>query len=276
MDFKRLELILLAVFVALDIFLFVSYNQNQNVFFATDVSQSTTESLRQDMKDDDITIPNKLSNKAQSGYYLASRSNEKLSNQSGRLTGQNFNVNSDGELTSRFYQPVDYKKGQALTAAKALLKEHNRILYGHSYKYVPELSNSSQLVFTQKHNGHPVFDVKARLIFQLDDNTITGYTQQYVDNFIVLREKNTVISAKAAINNLYTNSEIPTNSTVVWYRLAYYGFLDAKGSTIYIPTWYIGVKDNSTKTVTQKQINGFTGALIKSKSSESTYYAVDD
>lgn len=273
MDFKRLELILLAVFVALDIFLFVSYNQNQNVFFATDVSQSTTESLHQDMKDDNITVP-KLSDKVESGYYLASRENTRLSTQSGRLTGQDFSINNDSELTSRFYQPVNYKKDHAVSTAKALLKERNRVLFGNQYTYSSELSSSSQLVFVQKHSGSVVFDTKARLNFQLSDGTITGYTQNYVDDFIVLREKNDVISVKTAVNNLYTDSEIPTNSTIIWCKLAYYGFLDAKGSTIYIPTWYIGIRDNSTKTVTQKQINGFTGSLVKSKSSEATY--VDD
>lgn len=273
MDFKRLELILLAVFVALDVFLFVSYNQNQDVFFSSEVSQTKTESLHQDMKDDNITVP-KLSNKTESGYYLASRPDTRLSNQADRLTGQSFTISGDDELTSHFYQPVTYKKGQAVAKAKTLLKERTRILYGHDYVYAPELSNSSQLVFVQKHSDGVVFDVKARLSFQLDDQSIVGYTQRYVNDFIVLREKNDVISAKTAINNLYTDSEISTNSTIVWHRLAYYGFLDAKGSTIYIPTWYIGIKDNSTKNVSQKQINGFTGALIKSKSTETTY--VDD
>lgn len=274
MDFKRLELILLAVFVALDIFLFVSYNQNQDVFFSTDVSQTKTESLHQDMKDDSITVP-KLSTKKEGGYYLASRPDTRLNDNSDRLTGQSFTINSDDELTSHFYQPISYKKGQAVAKAKTLLKEKTRILYGRAYEYAPELSSTSQLVFVQKHNsGGVIFDTKARLTFQLDDQAIVGYTQHYVHDFIVLREKSDVISAKTAVNNLYTDSEISTNSTIVWYRLAYYGFLDAKGSTIYIPTWYIGIKDNSTKTVTQKQINGFTGALIKAKSSENTY--VDD
>lgn len=274
MDFKRLELILLAVFVALDVFLFVSYNQSQDVFFASDVSQSGTESLRQDMKDDDITV-GKMSGETRTGYYLASRPNTRLAANSERLTGQNASVDSDGELTSRFYQPVSYKKGKAVDAAKSLLRTRNRILFGRSYTYAPDLSSSSQVVFVQQHNGLPVFDSKARIAFQLDDDTITGYSQRYIDHFTVLREKNTVISEKEAISNLYTDSEIPANSTVTWGALAYYGFLDAKGSTIYIPTWYIGVKDNSTKNVTEKQINGFTGALIKNKSSESTY-TVDD
>ncbi|MCH4170053.1 MAG: two-component system regulatory protein YycI [Lactobacillus sp.] len=269
MDFKRLEIILMAVFVALDIFLFVSYHQNQNVFFSSNVTQSGTDSIRQDMKEDNISV-DKLSNDTQTGYYLASRPNNSLLNNAYRLAGQNASV-SDGELTSRFYEPVEFKKGKAVSTAKALLKERNRVLYGSQYTYAAELSTSGQIVFVQKHNDQAVFDSKARLEFEIDDGTITGYTQRYINNFIVLREKNTVISAKEAVNNIYMSSEIPTNSTIIWTKLAYYGFLDAKGSTIYIPTWYIGIRDNSSKNVTQKQVNGFTGTILKNKSSESTF-----
>ncbi|MCD2255616.1 two-component system regulatory protein YycI [Agrilactobacillus fermenti] len=268
MDFKRLEMIFVAVFIALDIFLFVSYRQNQNVYSSTNSSQTPTQLVRQDMKDDNITV-GQLSNKTQDGYYLASRANTKLSERANRLTGQQISFDQDDELTSRFYQPVNYRKGHAVTTAENLLKERSKVLFGREYTYSDELSSNSHLVFVQSHNNIPVYDSKAYLTFELDDGAITGYTQRYIDDFIVLREKNTVISAKEAVTNLYTDSEIPTNSTVVWQRLAYYGFVDAKGSTIYIPTWYIGIKDNSTKNISTKQINGFTGALIKNKSAES-------
>jgi hypothetical protein len=47
--------------------------------------------------------------------------------------------------------------------------------------------------------------------------------------------------------------------------LAYSYLLDAKGSTVYVPAWYIGVKNRATGNVTVKRVNAITRTVMKNR-----------
>ena len=72
MNFKRIEWIFLVAFIVLDFFLMTTYfHQDSIVESTTNTStQDSTASLMKSLKNDQISH-GKLSDKSQSGYYLA-------------------------------------------------------------------------------------------------------------------------------------------------------------------------------------------------------------
>ncbi|MBC9720307.1 MAG: two-component system regulatory protein YycI, partial [Lactobacillus sp.] len=95
------------------------------------------------------------------------------------------------------------------------------------------------------------------------DNQIVSYSQSYVDDLNPVRERQNTISSKAAVDSLYTYSELPNNSKVILLKQVYTKLLTVKGNTIYIPTWLAAIENNTSKTVALKRVNAFTGTIIQ-------------
>ena len=71
------------------------------------------------------------------------------------------------------------------------------------------------------------------------------------------------MNAKIQLDSLYTYSELPNNSKVILLKQVYTKLLTVKGNTIYIPTWLAAIENNTSKTVTLKRVNAFTGTIIQ-------------
>lgn len=264
MDFRRIEAIFLVVFIALDIFLFASYRQGQNVIVSNQNSNVT--SIASEMRDSNISM-NKLSSKKNKGYYLAGKPNNGLDRLKSQLQNQNVTVNN-GILVSELKNPLDVRNRKVSDVLKKFVSQKNNVLYGNEYVYNPLLSNDKDYVFTQKGSFGNVFDNAAQITFTKQAGYINTYQQTYIDKLSVLREEQTTISEREAVNNLYTASQIPDNSKIKWTKFAYSRLLVAKGNVIYIPTWYICIKSKSTNNKTIKVVNAFNGTMMKNQQQE--------
>lgn len=265
MDFRRIELIFLIVFLALDIFLFASFTQNDSdTPYTTTTNLSDAEAIAQDMKDDHITV-DKLSDDSDEGFYLASKTEDLLVKSLAQLTGQTTSYNYDThKLTSQFNTPLTYNKKQMISELKNFIKSADNVLYGDQYTYIAGMSDpKNTLVFAQKIKQGVVLDAQGTLTFNVNNDVITGYTQTYLPNVTVLREKQTTISAQDAIQLLYTSSELPANSKIVWYRLGYSELIDVRGSVIYVPVWNVMVQHKGTKNESLKKVNALTRTVVK-------------
>ncbi|MFT8373427.1 MAG: two-component system regulatory protein YycI, partial [Liquorilactobacillus satsumensis] len=60
----------------------------------------------------------------------------------------------------------------------------------------------------------------------------------------------------------YQYNKLVSNSSVQWVRLGYTRLLSVNNSHVYIPTWMIAVKSNSTGNIQYRRINAFTGATM--------------
>lgn len=89
MDFRRIEIIFLVVFLALDVFLLTSFHNSQQV-----ISNSTTgvNSTLTDMRKRNITF-GKLDKKSGTAYYLGAQSSNDLANNESKLRDQEVNYN---------------------------------------------------------------------------------------------------------------------------------------------------------------------------------------
>lgn len=265
MDFRRIEWIFLVVFIALDIFLATSYLQNNsNIVISDDQSTSTSDTILQDMRDDNITVGS-LSTKQGEGYYLSSQNEDELRAHMDHLVGQSYSYNAmTHTLTSQFTTVLSYDQKEMVSKLKSFIKDSNNVIFGTEYTYEAALSDPKKnIVFVQKSKHGVLLDTQAELIFKVSGTSVTGYTQTYISDLTVLREKKTTISAFDAVQLLYISSEIPENSKVVWYKLGYSELIDVRGSVIYVPVWNILIQHKGTKNESLKKVNAFSSTVIK-------------
>ncbi|MFT8410571.1 MAG: two-component system regulatory protein YycI [Schleiferilactobacillus perolens] len=276
MDFRKIEGIFLIVFIALDFFLFFSWQSNKTQV-SSRTATTTPASFAQELREDNISIDSDQGTKRGSGYYLASRPNTDLQANAHKLMGQTVSLDSSQmTLISKLNDPFKVTAKNRKAVLQDWMKTSGNVLFANSYQYVPEVSDSSRAVFAQKVDGNLIMDSHGQLVFQIRSGWVTGYTQTYINDLIKLQEMDQTKSAQEAVMLLYTYSEIPTNSKILWEKLAYGWLLDAKGSTIYIPVWYVGIENRNTKVVSIKRVNAFTGAVLKSDNNNATASDSDD
>lgn len=266
MNFKRVEIIFLFTFLAIDIFLFGMYQQNQNLQ-SENVSQGDSNStIIKEMKNDQIKV-GKLSDEEQSAYYASGKRTNVLQQKMGQLSNQNTSFN-DYELTSEFTQPINVAQSAPQKTIDKMLTDSTFILFGQQYQFSKELSDTNTLVYTQKALGKSIYSGVGQIRFNINNqNQLTGYTQRYLENIKSLREKSETISEERALIWLYQYNEIPNNTRVKWSKLEYTKLVNIDNNCVLIPTWVVAIKYNNSPTVQIKRINAFTGGIIKDSGS---------
>lgn len=261
MDFKKIELIFLSVFIAIDIFLFVIILQTPNLSLAK--GNNTAQSIRQEMTADNISVGN-LSSKKASGYYLASKVSDVLNERAGELKNQQVTYSAtEHVLTSDLTQPITGRDDQDLVAAaKKFTTNAQNVINGTQYVYAAPLSSKSALVFVQKTKYGVIAAEKGQLIFEINNNKITKYTQSYQNQLTIVREKQETISAEQAVSNLYMFSQLPGDTSIESAELGYTELTQVKEQTIFIPTWIVKIKNKNTGNIQFKEVNAFNGTVI--------------
>lgn len=267
MDFRRIQWIFLVAFIAIDIFLFISFASN-NQFTVTSKNSSREATILKEMKDDSITV-DALSSSRGAGYYISSDGSGILATKTNQLRNQNVRY-TDNELISSFENPIAIDQTAPEKVLNKLVANQNRILFGSHYVYDKQLTKQDDdaIVYVQKGPGEKVLSTDGEIRFRVNTkNQVTGYTQTYLHAIKTLREKEATISQKKAVIWLYQHNEISNNSKIKWAKLGYTKLLSLKGNTVYIPTWVINIQTKNTGGSQTKRINAFTGTLIKSGAS---------
>ncbi|CCI81684.1 two-component system regulatory protein YycI [Lactobacillus hominis] len=263
MDFKRIEWIFLVVFIGINIFLGIEIFQTPTLLSNTHTSTPTD--LTTEMAKDNITLP-KLSDEQGDGYYLAAKVDNNWTSKASKQISLQAGVSTvDSSLSVTLDHPVTISR-----KANKMMKDINKfknnpknVYHGDDYVYVPELSTTGEYIFAQKNSYGEIFSTSARLHISVKDHQIISYTQRYAGNASPVRERQTTISEKAAIGSLYTYSELPNDSRVVWVHFAYSKLIEVKGSRIFLPTWVVAIQNNNTKTVVIKRVNAFNGNILQ-------------
>lgn len=268
MDFKRIEVIFLIVFFSLDIFLFLSFRNSQQLVSSTSNNTSTVAEMRKR----NISFGS-LDSKSGYAYYLGSQPNDDLEENSNKLQDQKVEYEEvNHTLSSTLDSPISVTSSNRKKIMDKFIKKESNVLYGKNYKYAPQLSTHSQMVYVATSNLGDTYDKTDQLIFTISNGEVLGYTQTYIRSMIILHERQSIKSEKDVITNLYANSEIPNNSKIAYANLAYTKLLEAKGSTIYIPVWFVTIKNKDSKVSTTKKVNAFTGNIIKSSTNGDSSY----
>ena len=265
MDFKRIEWIFLIVFIGINIFLGIELWQTPTLLSAGSTPTQTQTDIKSETSADQITIP-KVNDKQEDGYYLAAKTdnswNKKATQQ---VKVQVENNSSENLIYVHLDKPITLSKNkkEALRQVMRFKDDSQNVYQGKNYAYLSELSERDDYIFNQKTKYGEFFAATARLHIIVKDNQIVSYSQSYVDDLNPVRERQNTISSKAAVDSLYTYSELPNNSKVILLKQVYTKLLTVKGNTIYIPTWLAAIENNTSKTVTLKRVNAFTGTIIQ-------------
>lgn len=268
MDFRRIEIIFLCVFIALDVFLFTSYTQTRKqVVITNNIAHST---LEKEMNQDNITINGKLSTKNSAGYYLASQDDQHILH-TGQMKLRDITWSYDDikkQLNCYLDTPLTLTTQNAVTKLSNFVAKSQNVTHGREYQYAKHLSTPNTIVFVQKVKLGQVYEPTGRINFKIVNHRLVSYEQTYVNAMNVLHEKQSTISEQRAVYNLYTNNEIPSNSQVKWADLAYAKLLKVKNSTIYIPVWYVAFVPKGEHTPQIRRVNAFSGAILKQKTTQ--------
>ncbi|MFD1429653.1 two-component system regulatory protein YycI [Lacticaseibacillus mingshuiensis] len=267
MDFRRIEWIFLMVFIGLNIFLGISFFQSQQVDLAT--STTDTADLLADMGRDGIKLP-KLATTTPTGGYLASQPNTALSQRKDQLIGQYTTVSGTAPETlhSTLRGDVVIKEKDAATQLKKWLASGENAIDGDEYVYAEGLSSKGTYIFVQKRDGDELYDRRAEIVCTVKNERLISYTQTYIDKLTVLRSDVALASAQDAVITLYRDNELANNATVAWTKLAYTYMLDAKGSTVFVPAWFVGVETQGAKSLTVKKVNAISKTVITTRTEE--------
>lgn len=268
MDFKRIEWIFLIVFIGINIFLGIEIFQTPTLLTSTRYGSTTPTDLATEISNDNISVP-RVSNQQGEGYYLSATIDSGWID-TAREQIEDANVAtsvSDSDLHVTLTRPIKITKSSSKLSQVEKFKNNSKYVYqGKKYKLVKEISSNNEYIFDQLTSYGSIFSNRARLHIRVRNNEIISYTQNYTGKLTPVRERQTTISDRAAIDSLYTSSELPDNSKILWIKKGYTKLIDVRNSRIFIPAWIVAIRNNDTRNVSIKRVNAFNGNVIQDNS----------
>lgn len=266
MNFKRIQWIFILAFLLFDIFVGSSLILETR-FTVSNGQQNRQSAVLKEMRNDSINYGS-LSNKQQTGYYIAGKRSPDggvLEQESDKLHNQSFRFTS-GTLTSEFDKPIKVSADNTVQRINRLLKNKKMVSLGDHYRYNKELSDKNTIVYTQVLEDKPLISNDGQIRFRINsDHEVTGYTQTYLQDVEVLRQRSNTISQRRAITWLYKHNQIPNNSRIRWATLSYSKLLNTTtdDKSVYVPTWIVEIKTKNSGAIQQLQVNAFNSTVMK-------------
>lgn len=258
MNFRRIQLIFLAIFIAMDVFLFLSFNRS-----SVDNSDAAgSNNVLEEMRKDQITF-SKPTTKTHEGFYFSANNGSELRQASSGLEQQSLRF-SGSELVSEFKKPVKLGNGSVKAALDKIVDNPLLIAKGDDYSYSSQLSSDTEIIYVQRVAKGPVYSHYGQIRFAVNgQHRVIGYSQNYLENVKLLKEASKTIDEERALTWLYQYNEIPNGAKISWSNLSYTRLLTARGQYVFIPTWVFAVKISNSSTVVLKRVNAYTGEVIK-------------
>lgn len=258
MNFKRIQMIFLVIFIVMDVFLFLSFNRSS----VGNSDASDNNNILEEMKKDQISF-SKPATKSHEGYYFSAANGSALRTAASRLQQQSYRF-SGSELVSEFKTPVKIVNGEVKKSLDHVVQNPSLVANGSHYSYSSQLSSKSEVIYVQRIAKGPVYSHYGQLRFELNSqNRVIGYSQNYLENVKLLKEASKTISEERALTWLYQYNEIPNGTKISWSNLAYTRLLTARGKYVFLPTWVFAIKINNSSSIVLKRVNAYTGEVIK-------------
>ena len=268
MDFRRIKIIFILTFAALNIYL-LSVLLEKNATTLSFGSESSTLNIEEAMKADNISFPT-LSTDQEKIPLLKTDKGLTLESDQSKLVSQT-TVFEDGVLFSTLSEPIplEVDAENLVVVDRTPITDfilQGNVLYGAEYTFLTYLPLRRQLVYAQVANNIPIGDSTGSITFNLDpDYEVISYEQTFAGEAEVQGNSRTVISQKRAVEALYLNNQIPANSTVRAVQLTYYRTLSLSDMDIYSPMWYIEIEIENAP-VEIRRVDALTGSIITTSS----------
>ncbi|MER2063930.1 MAG: two-component system regulatory protein YycI [Alkalibacterium sp.] len=250
MDFKKIENIFLITFLLLNIYLLVSYFNRNDIQQATSAPDQVN--LIREMQQIGIDLP-ALQEEEREVYYVQADSNNLLEENIDQLENQAGSVAADGSLyTSILSDPIEIEGNpedgfteEDYTMLNGFIM-NSSVLFGEEYTFLRYDRSQNRFVYAQEVEGIPVADGTSEIsLFYGSDGNIISYQQTYAGPMIPQGTTQSIITDRQAIEILFQNNEISSNSVVGQPILSYYRTLYLEDLSMYGPVWYVPVRDTS-------------------------------
>lgn len=261
MDFKRIEWILLVVFIGISIFL--GFEIVQTPIHLSSSSQAHTSDFYSEMVSDNIVWPKKLTDTPQDAYYLAASPSNSLAGV--KVAGNQSYDRNEQALTVTLTKPLllPSNRTKALKQVLAFKNNDNNVAHGREYSLDRLSLTNKSYQFDQQTSFGQLYYHGARLQINIANGAIVSYRQTYLPQVEAVREKQMTIGQRHALKLLYTLRELPNNSRVTQVELGYRRLTTVRNNIIFLPVWRFGIENRATGSVAAKQVNAFTGALLQ-------------
>lgn len=267
MDHRRIEWLFFIVFFLIDIYLGIEILRSPVSLSNADTATQSVNSIRNQMKTDNIDLPSKISNAPDSGYYLATKNRDYLSNKVNSLININARYSKGDNVlygAPREAILLSKKPKEALRQIEDFKNDSKSVPYGKEFKYEPDMSSEDNYVFVQSSDFGEIYANAAQLNINVKNNQIVNFTETYMGQASPVRELQSTISAWRAVRAMYTDRELTNNSRVTRIKLGYSKLTEVRGSTILLPTWLVWVENKTTKNITMKRVNAYTAQMLQS------------
>ena len=248
MDFKKIENIFLITFMLLNIYLLISFLNRSDLQHASTAPDQVN--LIREMEQIGIELPN-LTEEVREVYYVQADRNNLLEENIDQLENQAGSIAQDGSLyTSILSDPIEIEGNpdDGFTAADFdVLDEFinsGAVLFGSEYTFLRYDNSENRFVYAQIVEGIPVADGTSEIsLFYGSDGNIISYQQSYAGPMTTQGSPMEIITDRQAVEVLFQNNAISSNTTVRQPILTYQRTLHLEDLSMYGPIWYIPVID---------------------------------
>lgn len=269
MDFKKVETIFLITFLFLNVYLFISYINRH------DIQQASTApgqvNLIREMEQIGIELPVFL-DEEEDVFYIQADSHELLEENIDQLENQAGSIAQDGSLyTSILSDPIvlegnpeDGFTSDDIAALNSFVNS-NAVLFGEDYSFLRFDQSQSRFIYAHNAQGLPIADGTSEIsLFYGSDGNIISYQQTYAGPVTAQGSSQSIITDRQAIEELFRNHMISSNSVISQPILTYHRTLHLEDLSMYGPVWYVPVNDGSGERILR--VDAFEGTVVSEPS----------
>ncbi|WP_429757470.1 two-component system regulatory protein YycI [Bacillus sp. S14(2024)] len=237
MDWNRIKTIFIVTFFILDLFLVFQFVQKQD---SDQLDYMTETNIEEQLKADKITSEDLPKEPTKDTYIMAK--NKSFSNEDiHSLKNQTVFLQDSNTIVSKLKEPFWNAKATTSDNYSEFLRSY--VIDGQKYSAAGK-AEGSKVYFFQKYKDKPLFyNQHGMIVAELNEKKeIISYTQTMLYEFKEMGDQNKeldIISARNALETLYTKIELKQGSHIKGAKLGYATVVAPSSSNIQVlvPTW---------------------------------------
>ncbi|MCA1032279.1 two-component system regulatory protein YycI [Bacillus timonensis] len=258
MDWNKTKTIFIITFLVLDLFLGYQFIEKRN---SRQLDIITEASIDEKFEAEEITYV-ELPKVQKEGTYISGKPKLFTSEDAKLLEKQQIiNLENPAILQSILKEPYKLSKENLKMRLNQFLKEN--VLQGESYVLWKIDEQTGTLALFQTYKGKTFYsipnNISAMLLININEEyEIISYKQTMLVDIVEEYDKEEILPAIKALENLYKNDYLKSGSDVTKVELGYYPLVQLSDSQVLTPTWHI-IVDNKV----DFYVNAFEGQIIE-------------
>jgi len=259
-DWNKTKTIFIMVFLILDLFLVYQFIEKRNAREFELLAQTSIEELLAEEEISYVDLPKQN----QKEHYLIAQSKLFEQEDLKSLENQEVIIEEQSKLVGTFTETIKISEKFQSGEVDKFIKEN--LLYSKDYSFWSYDEVENTIIYYQIADNKMFYNnSKGKItLFLNDEREIISYEQTYLENIEEFHEEKQLLPALKAIEALYLNGDIPSESTIPDIQLGYYNSLQSLSvSQLLVPAWRIIVDGEKDLFV-----NAFDGEVIELNTEE--------